>query len=175
MPPSSFNHIAITLSLCVTALTKAHSTVRAGTFLSIILGVQGKKNDAGEVSIGPSGDRAFFPIIGWHRCENFYIAFSDTRTRACGDVWTCVEQWKSARFIYPHTKETVGACRKVLFDFIFFTPEEHLYWERVHLTSSLLSRSLAANDPAISATQIIQKVCAAALGNLSRISLFADV
>jgi len=89
MPPSSFNHIEITLSLCVTALTKAHSTESGHIFIHKTR-CAGQKNDAGEVSIWPSGDRAFFPIIGW-RCENFYIAFSDTHTRACGDVWTCVE------------------------------------------------------------------------------------
>lgn len=94
---SRFKKRVCRLHLLITSRLHCHSAsphslkltaLRAATFLSIMLGVQ-DKNDAGEVSIGPRGGRAFFPIIG-RRCGNKFLyrlfRHSHTRVRRCMDL-----------------------------------------------------------------------------------------
>jgi hypothetical protein len=138
MPPSSFNHIEITLSLCVTALTKAHSTESRHIFIHKTRCAGQKmmqvKYRSGRGATGPS-----FPSSGG--AVKISISPFQTLTHALAEMYGLVLSSGKVHASFNRTQKRLWAHAEKFSSFYFYTPEEHLYWERVHLTSSLLSRS----------------------------------
>jgi hypothetical protein len=135
-------HLLITLRLhCHSA--SPHSlkltAQRAGTFLSIKLVVQGKKMmqvkyRSGRAATGPS-----FPSSGG--AVKISISPFQTLTHALAEMYGLVLSSGKVHASFNRTQKRLWAHAEKFSSFYFYTPEEHLYWERVHLTSSLLSRS----------------------------------